>query len=217
MLIFAISSATNKIQSYKVAFVLALLTIIFALVEAIFSTYYGYNDESFSLFGFGVGSFIEVISAIGVAQMIIRIRRNENSNRSNFERTALLVTGVGFYILVAGLIFTSIYNLYSGHKPETTLSGVVISCFSILLMVFLFYGKTKVGKQLNSEAILADASCTKVCIYMSIILLAVSGFYEIIKLSYIDSLGTLGIGYFSFKEGKECFEKAKSNKHCVCC
>ncbi len=207
----------NKISIYKIAFSLAILTIILALAEAIFSTYYGYSDESLSLFGFGVGSFIEIFSAIGVARMIIRIKENENSNRSDFEKTALLITGTGFYILVAGLIITSFYNIYSGHKPETTLSGVIIALFSILLMLALYYGKVKVGNQLNSDAILADAGCTKVCIYMSLILLVVSGIYELTKLPYIDAIGTLGIAYYSFKEGKECFEKAKSNKHCSSC
>jgi hypothetical protein len=57
-------------------------------LEALISTYYGYNDESFSLFRFGIGSFIEVISAIGVARMITRIKQNELSCRSNFEKTA---------------------------------------------------------------------------------------------------------------------------------
>jgi divalent metal cation (Fe/Co/Zn/Cd) transporter len=206
-----------KNQQYKFAFGLSLLTIIFAFVEAIFSTYYGYNDESLTLFGFGVGSFIEIISAIGVARMIIRIRQNENSDRSNFEKTALRITGACFYILVAGLVITSAYNIYTAHKPETTLSGVVIALCSIILMLILFYGKTRVGEQLNSEAILADASCTKVCIYMSLVLLVVSGLYEIANFQYFDTIGTLGIAYFSFKEGKECFEKAKTNAQCACC
>jgi divalent metal cation (Fe/Co/Zn/Cd) transporter len=80
----------------------------------------------------------------------------------------------------------------------------------------LAYGKTKVGKNLNIEAILADAECTKVCIYMSIILLISSGIYELFRIPYIDSLGTLGLSYFAFMEGKECFDKAKNNKICCC-
>lgn len=213
----AISATINKNHLYKIAFSLAILTIIFAFAEAIFSTYYGYNDESLSLFGFGVGSFIEIISAIGVARMIVRIKQNEDSKRSDFEKTALRITGTCFYILVAGLVCTSAYNIYIGHKPETTLSGVIIAVFSIILMLGLLYGKTRIGKQLNSDAIHADASCTKVCIYMSLVLLVVSGLYQIIKIPYFDALGTLGIAYFSFKEGKECFENAKSDKHCSCC
>ena len=86
----------NRERQYKNAFWLALLSIALAFAEALFSTFYGYNDESMTLFGFGVGSFIEIISAIGVAHMIIRLKQNENGTRDNFERTALRITGFGF-------------------------------------------------------------------------------------------------------------------------
>ncbi len=83
-------------------------------------------------------------------------------------------------------------------------------------MWLLIIEKKKVGKQLDSEAILADAECTKVCIYMSIVLLISSVIYELTDFLYIDSLGTLGLAFFAFNEGKECFEKAKHNKYCSC-
>jgi hypothetical protein len=48
---------------------------------------------------------------------------------------------------------------------------------------------------------------------MSVVLLAASGMYELTKLAYIDSIGTLGLAWFSVKEGRECFEKAKNSAH----
>ena len=38
----------------------------------------GYQDETLTLFGFRVDSFIEVISGIGIALMILRIRLTPN-------------------------------------------------------------------------------------------------------------------------------------------
>jgi divalent metal cation (Fe/Co/Zn/Cd) transporter len=207
----------DKMKFYKLAFQLALFTIMFNIAEGLISTYLGFKDESLVLFGFGADSFIEVISGLGIAHMVLRIQRQPDSSRDKFERTALRITGFAFYILVAGLLITSIYNIWTGHKPETTIFGVLISIISIIVMWFLIIGKTKVGKQLNSEAILADAECTRICIYMSVILLISSGIYELTHFAYIDSIGTLGLSYFAFKEGKECFDKAKNNKHCSCC
>ncbi|PIX09855.1 MAG: hypothetical protein COZ75_04610, partial [Flavobacteriaceae bacterium CG_4_8_14_3_um_filter_34_10] len=207
----AILVTTDKKVLYKWAFALAIFTIIYNLAEGIIATYLGFEDESLALFGFGVDSFIEVISGLGIAHMVLRIRQHPESNRDTFERTALRITGFAFYVLVLGLVTSSMYNIYIGHKPETTFWGVVISIISIAVMWLLVFGKTKTGKALQSEAILADAQCTKVCIYMSIILLISSGIYEVTNLAYIDSIGTLGLSYFAFKEGKECFEKAKSN------
>jgi len=206
----------DKQKLYKTAFGLAIFTIIYNISEGLLATYLGYEDESLALFGFGVDSFIEVISGLGIAHMVLRIQRQPDSNRDDFERTALRVTGFSFYALVFGLVTTSIYNIWTGHKPETTFWGVVISIISILIMWILIIGKTKTGKQLNSDAILADAECTRVCIYMSIVLLVSSGIYQLTNLAYIDSIGTLGLSYFAFKEGRECFDKAKSNKHCGC-
>lgn len=212
----AIPVTTDKKVLYKWAFALAIFTIIYNLAEGIIATYLGFEDESLALFGFGVDSFIEVISGLGIAHMVLRIRQHPESNRDTFERTALRITGFAFYVLVLGLVTSSLYNIYIGHKPETTFWGVIISIISIAVMWLLVFGKTKTGKALQSEAILADAQCTKVCIYMSVILLISSGIYEVTNLAYIDSIGTLGLSYFAYKEGKECFEKAKSNKHCGC-
>jgi len=215
MKIETISLSENK-GLYKWALGLAVFSIIYNIGEGLISTYLGYEDESLALFGFGSDSFIEVISGIGIAYMIIRIQKSQMSNRGIFERTALRITGFAFYTLVMILVITSIYNILNGHKPITTFWGVVISAISILVMWFLVVGKRKVGIKLNSAPILADANCTMVCVYMSIILLVSSGIYELTSIPYIDSIGTLGLSYFAYKEGKECFEKANSNDYCSC-
>jgi divalent metal cation (Fe/Co/Zn/Cd) transporter len=207
---------TEFVKLYKVAFGLALFTILYNIAEGLISTYLGFEDESLSLFGFGSDSFIEVISGLGIAHMVLRIQKNPESNRDDFEKTALKITGVAFYLLVFGLVISSIYNIWTGHKPLTTFWGVIISIISILVMWILVMWKRNVGKNLGSEPILADANCTMVCIYMSIILLVSSCIYELFEIPYIDSIGTLGLSYFAFKEGKECFEKANRDTYCSC-
>jgi divalent metal cation (Fe/Co/Zn/Cd) transporter len=211
-----IISTTDNNRLYKIALGFALFTIFYNIAEGLISTYLGYEDESLALFGFGADSFIEVISGIGIAHMIIRIQKKPDSNKDPFERTALKITGFAFYGLVVALVVTSLYNIWSGHKPITTVWGVVISIISIAIMWMLVLGKRNVGKKLNSDPILSDANCTMVCVYMSIILLISSGIYEIWNIPYIDSIGTLALSYFAFKEGKECFEKANSDKYCGC-
>jgi hypothetical protein len=201
---------------YTIAFGFAVFTILFNIAEGCISLYFGYKDDSLTLFGFGADSFIEVFSGLGIAHMVLRIQRHSTSIRDNFERTALTMTGYSFYMLVIGLLGTGIYNLWEGRTPETTFWGVIISIISITVMLALMVGKTKVGRQLNSDAILADAECTKVCISMSVILLIASGVYELTKFAFIDTVGTIGLAYLSFQEGRECFEKIKKNSHCCC-
>jgi divalent metal cation (Fe/Co/Zn/Cd) transporter len=93
---------------------------------------------------------------------------------------------------------------------------MVISIISILTMYFLMNAKLKVGGELNSEAIIADAKCTKTCLQLSIILLAASLLYQLLHILYIDIIGSVGIAYLSFREGKESFEKAKKGSFDCC-
>jgi divalent metal cation (Fe/Co/Zn/Cd) transporter len=212
----SISLSGHEKKWYDLAFALGIFTIVYNLIEGIIATWFGFEDETLALFGFGVDSFIEMISGIGIVYMVMRIRQQPHSDRSGFEKTALKITGYSFYLLVAGLTASSLLSIYLGRKPVTTFWGVIVSLISIVVMLFLIYGKIKTGKALQSDAILADANCTKVCIYMSCVLLASSAIYEFTGFAYADALGTLGLAWFSYEEGKECFEKAASNKHCGC-
>lgn len=205
---------TNLNKYWTYALWLALFTIFYNLAEGLVSIFFGLSDEALTLFGFGVDSFIEVMSGIGILAMVLRIRQHPDTSRSQFERTALRVTGTSFYLLAAGLAITAIYNMFTGHKPTTTLPGLIISLISIAMMWLLVLGKRKVGRTLNSSPILADANCTMVCIYMSIVLLAASLIYQLTGIGFIDSVGALGLIYFSYSEGKESFEKAAGMEDC---
>jgi divalent metal cation (Fe/Co/Zn/Cd) transporter len=211
-----LSFETNKKGFYSAAYALAVITIFYNMFEGLFSVFFGIRDETLSLFGFGVDSFVEVISGIGIWHMLSRIRLNGGDTRDQFEKRALKITGTGFYILAFGLLASSVYNLATSHKPEATLWGILVSIISIITMSILIHYKLKVGKALNSAAIIADANCTKTCLYLSIILLAASIGFELFKIGILDSLGAVGIAFFSFMEGKESFEKAKTGKHCGC-
>ena len=204
-------------RNLKIAFYLSLITIFYNLMEGLVSVYFGSADDTLALFGFGVDSFVEVISGLGIFHMILRMKKNSVEKRDSFERTALKITGFSFYLLTTGLIIGSILNIVYKIQPETTFWGIVVSSISIITMYLLVKYKLKVGKALNSDAIIADANCTKTCFYLSFILLASSLGYEIFKIGYLDTAGSIGIAYFAFKEGKESFTKAKSNNlSCSC-
>ncbi|MDR3652775.1 MAG: hypothetical protein P4L34_07380 [Paludibacter sp.] len=197
---------------YKRAYQLSLFTIFYNVIEGVISILMGYEDATLTLFGFGMDSFIEVMSGMGIAVMVLRIWLNPDSPKSDFEINALKITGTAFYLLSAGLLVGIIFNLLNHHKPETTLWGVVISLVSIAVMVWLMNAKKKVGKELNSAAIIADSNCTKVCVYMSLVLLASSLIYQLTGFAYADLIGTAGLIYFSITEGKEAFDKAKGKE-----
>ena len=129
-----LTQKTSQASYWQYALWLALFTVFYNIVEGAVSIFFGVSDEALTLFGFGVDSFIEVMSGIGILAMVIRIRQNPDAPRSRFEVTALRVTGTAFYLLAVGLGATAIYNLFTAHKPTTTLPGLIISVVSIAVM-----------------------------------------------------------------------------------
>lgn len=202
-------------RHFKVALYLGYFTVAYNLLEGLVSVFFGVQDETLTLFGFGIDSFIEVLSGVGIIAMILRIQRNPGMPRSDFERTALRITGTSFYLLAAGLFASVIVNILTKHKPETTMPGVIIALISIATMWALVAAKRKVGRALASAPILADANCTLVCVYMSLVLLAASFIYQLTGFGFVDSLGALGLIFFSAREGGESFKKAKGME-CEC-
>ena len=212
------SLLTNRPTLYYQASILALITIFYNMAEGIFSISFGLKDETLSLFGFGIDSFVEVLSGIGIWHMTGRLCVNQDASPDSFEKQALKITGIAFYLLSGGLIVSSIINIYIKHSPKTTFWGIVVSLVSVVTMWILIHYKVKVGNSLKSDAILADANCTKACLYLSFILLMSSAIFEFTGIGYVDSLGALGISYFAFNEGRESFKKANGKScSCHCC
>jgi divalent metal cation (Fe/Co/Zn/Cd) transporter len=208
------SENVNMPTLLKTARWLAIITIVYNIAEGLISVFFGYQDKTLALFGFGVDSFVEVISGFGILHMVARMKNSTVGQRDEFEKTALRVTGFAFYLLTVGLLVASFLNIINESHPETTVPGLVISVISILTMYFLMEYKNKTGLKLNSEAIIADANCTRTCLYLSVVLLFASAGYEIFRIPYIDVAGSLAIAWFAFGEGKESIEIARSKSQC---
>ena len=124
----------DKAGLYRLASALAIITILYNLIEGFISIYFGLQDETIALLGFGLDSYVEVISGLGIWHMVRRLRENGDSSPDKFEQNALKITGTSFFLLAAGIILTSILSLYYGSVPETTFWGIVVSTISIILL-----------------------------------------------------------------------------------
>jgi divalent metal cation (Fe/Co/Zn/Cd) transporter len=202
---------------YKVALRLSLFTIIYNIFEGIISVFLGAHDETLTLFGFGLDSIIEVISGIGIYFMVRRIQQSKGTNKSAGEIRALKITGISFYVLIGLLLISAVIAIITQHHPLATFSGAIISAISIIVMLILARLKITTGRKLDSKAIIADGNCTMVCVYMSVILFVSSLFYTLTHLAYADVLGTLGLCWFCYTEGKEAIEGAKHIEQSGCC
>jgi divalent metal cation (Fe/Co/Zn/Cd) transporter len=196
-------------ELYRTASLLAIITIGYNILEGVVSVLMGVSDETLSLFGFGLDSFVEVVSGIGIWHMMRRLQQGGEERRDEFEQRALRITGGSFYLLAAGLVVTAGLSLWSSHRPLTTVWGIGVALVSIFSMWLLISQKMKVGKALNSAAILADAACTRACLLLSVALLVASVGFELTGIGQLDAVGSLAIAWLSLREGKEAYAKAR--------
>jgi divalent metal cation (Fe/Co/Zn/Cd) transporter len=210
-----IGGSGNRKTLYRQAAVLAWITVFYNVAEGVVSVFFGLEDETLALFGFGLDSFAEVISGIGILHMTRRLAKNDHTGTDRFESRALRITGLAFYILAAGLALTAAFNFYGGRAPESTFWGIVVAAVSIAAMWLLIHLKIRVGRRLESQAILADAECTRACMYLSLVLLISSAGYELTGLGGLDSAGAVLIALLSVREGREAFKKARG-RGCGC-
>jgi hypothetical protein len=56
---------------------------------------------------------------------------------------------------------------------------------------------------------MADAACSKACVYLSLVLPVAGIGYELTGLGYLDSVGALSIAWFAWRGGREAFAKAE--------
>jgi divalent metal cation (Fe/Co/Zn/Cd) transporter len=148
---------------------LEYFTIAWNSLEGIVGVVAGLIAGSISLVGFGVDSFIEVIS--GAALMWRMSVDAEEQYRERIERVTLRIVGACFLALAAYVGCAAVSNLIERKTPEHSLAGIILACVSLVVMPLLARAKRRVAVQLKSRAMHADAKQADFCMYLSAILL----------------------------------------------
>lgn len=211
-------SITIDMQAWvRRAVALSWFTIVYNFLEGVVSMWFGVEDASFALFGFGADSFIEVASA---ALVLWRFRAEIGAAPKSIEREKRATLGIGvlFLFLALGTAGGAAYQLWTGSHPETTVPGLVVSTVSLSFMFFLWKAKLRVAEDLGSSAMKSDASCSLACIKLSAILFAGSLLFLLIPaLWWADSLAALALAGLIGKEGWEILDGARKGQVASCC
>jgi divalent metal cation (Fe/Co/Zn/Cd) transporter len=148
---------------------LEYFTIAWNILEGLVAVVAGGAAGSISLVGFGIDSFIEVMSG---STLLWRMATDADAQtRERNERVSLRMVGVLFLALALYVTYESISDLTRRTAPENSLPGIVLACVSLVVMPLLSHKKKKVGRELASAAMHADARQTDFCVYLSAILL----------------------------------------------
>jgi divalent metal cation (Fe/Co/Zn/Cd) transporter len=180
---------------------LEYFTIVWNAFEGLVAIVAGAMAGSISLVGFGIDSFIEVISG---SVLLWRMSVDADvPRRERNERQALRIVGVCFLLLAAYIAYESVLDLWSRRAPEHSIPGILLACVSLVVMPLLSGAKRKVGRALGSAAMHADAKQTEFCAYMSAILLAGLLLNALFGLWWADPVAALIMVPIIAKEGIE--------------
>lgn len=144
-------------------------TIAWNCVEGLVAVVAGALAGSISLVGFGIDSFIEVVSG-SVLLWRMSVDADIHSRERN-EKLSLRIVGVCFLALALYVGYESVSDLVSRKAPEHSIPGIALACVSLVVMPLLSRAKKRVGNELGSSAMHADAKQTDFCVYLSAILL----------------------------------------------
>ena len=148
---------------------LSYFTIAWNSLEGLVALVAGAFAGSISLVGFGIDSFIEVISG---ATLLWRMTVDADvQSRSRSERLSLRIVGICFFFLAVYVAYESCSDLITRKGPGRSVSGIILACISLVVMPILSRAKKKVAYELGSPAMNADARQTDFCVYLSAILL----------------------------------------------
>ena len=187
---------------------LAIVTVVYNVIEGLVSMGFGASEESVALFGFGADSFIEVGSALLV---LWRLKAREGCAVTRLRRERKATRGIGILFLVLAVVIAvgSVAQLVTHRHPETTLPGVIISLVSLSGMAWLWRSKQVAAAALDSHTLKGDAACSLACIQLSAVLFAGSILFVFWPaLWWVDSLSALVLCGFIAKEGVQGLQAA---------
>ena len=200
---------TNKANSHpgmQRALRLEYVTVGYNSLEAIAAITFGLIAGSIALFGFGLDSIIESLSGMILIWRLYDHDRQSSEESEKKERYAVRFVSISFFILGAYIIFESVRKLLVLEIPNASLPGIIIASLSLIIMPILAMRKKKLGQQINSRALMADAQETIACALLSAALLLGLGLHWWIGFWQADPAAAILIALYLFKEGKENWE-----------
>lgn len=175
-------------------------TIAWNALEGIVAVAAGSAAGSVSLVAFGFDSAIEVSAALVLTWRLHQERKGGCMQTS--DRRATRAIAVSFVVLGAYVGVESFRDLLGAARPDPSAVGILLACFSLLVMPFLARAKRDLAPALGSAAAVADAKQTNLCALLSAILLIGLAANAFLGWWWADALAGLGIAALALLEAR---------------
>ncbi len=191
-------SVTHNSVLERRAVRLAWATIGWNLVEAVVAIVAGTAANSIALVGFGLDSTVELMSAMVIVWQFRGLAEDR-------ERRALKLIAVSFFGLAAYVAIQAIIDLVGKSKPESSPVGIGLAIASLVVMPLLARAKRRTGNAMGSVTVVADSNQTKLCAYLSAILLGGLALNATVGWWWADPIAALAIAALAVNEGREAW------------
>lgn len=196
---------------------LAGASVTYNVIEAVVAITAGLVAGSVALVGFGLDSIVEVSSGL------IIIWQFSHRLPETRERQALRLMACAFFALAAYVTIESVRALFGRADPSPSPVGIALAAASLAIMPFLSWAQRRTGKALGSNAVVADATQTLLCTYLSAVLLVGLVLNATLGWTWADPIAGLIIAAVAAKEGLEawmgegcCAPRARTDEACGC-
>lgn len=179
---------------------IVMITITYNILEGIISIAAGSAASSAALIGFGLDSFVEVLSAVAVAWQFTR------SNPERYERATLRVIAIAFFALAAWVTVNAVLGLLGVWTAEESPVGILIALASVIVMPTLAMWERRTGRELGSATVVADSHQTMLCAALSVAVLAGLLLNTLFGWTWADPVAALVIAGFAVREGREAWK-----------
>jgi divalent metal cation (Fe/Co/Zn/Cd) transporter len=174
-------------------------TITYNVIEGIIALIAGGVASSAALIGFGLDSFVEVLSAAAIAWQFSAV------DPETREKPALRIIAVAFFALAAYVTVDAVLSLTGLREPEHSPVGIALAAVSLVVMPVVSWIERRAGRELGSASAVADSRQTLICAYLSAALLIGLVLNGAFGWAWADSIAALFIAGFAVREGREAW------------
>ena len=177
---------------------LAWATIAWNVVEAVVAIAAGTAAGSIALVGFGLDSTVEVMSATVIVWQFRGLAEAR-------ERRALRLIALSFFALATYVAIQAIIDLASESEPDPSAVGIGLAVASLIVMPLLARMKRRTAARMGSATVLADSNQTKLCAYLSAILLGGLILNATVGWWWADPVAAIVISALAVNEGRQAW------------
>ncbi|KZE92685.1 Zinc transporter ZitB [Agromyces sp. NDB4Y10] len=174
-------------------------TITYNVIEGVIAVSAGAAASSAALIGFGLDSFIEVLSAVAVAWQFTR------RDPERWERPTVRAIGIAFFALAAYVTIDAVLALAGVEPVDHSPLGIAIAVASLVVMPVLAWFQFRTGRELGSASVQADARQLLLCLYLSGTVLIGLLLNSLLGWWWADSVAALVVAALAVREGVEAW------------